>query len=110
MLGWLAEIHRLYLVAAALGVDLSFPLIVFITLANSLLTLVPTPGGIGAVESGVVGLLLRLSSMSASGAAALVLLDRSITYLSVIAVGAVLFVARQARQRPATEGPTSSGQ
>ena len=105
MLGWLAEIHRLYLVAAALGVDLSFPLIVFITLANSLLTLVPTPGGIGAVESGVVGLRLRLSSMSASGAAALVLLDRSITYLSVIAVGAVLFVAR-----PATEGPTSSGQ
>ena len=110
MLGWLAEIHRLYLVAAALGVDLSFPLIVFITLANSLLTLVPTPGGIGAVESGVVGLRLRLSSMSASGAAALVLLDRSITYLSVIAVGAVLLVARQARQRPATEGPTSSGQ
>ena len=96
MLGWLAEIHRLYLVAAALGVDLSFPLIVFITLANSLLTLVPTPGGIGAVESGVAGLLLRLSSQSASSAAALVLLDRSITYLSVIVVGSVLFIIRQA--------------
>ena len=81
--------------AQALGFDLGLPLIIFITLANSLLTLVPTPGGFGAVESGVAGLLVRLSTLSASGAAALVVVDRAITFISIIIVGAGLFLARQ---------------
>ena len=96
LLGWLAEIGRVFLVVRALGLEIEFPLIIFITLANSLLTLVPTPGGLGAVESGVAGLLIRLSSLSTSTATALVLVDRSITYLSIILVGAGLFIARQA--------------
>ncbi|MCH8831317.1 MAG: flippase-like domain-containing protein [Chloroflexi bacterium] len=96
LLGWLSEVGRLYLVAHALNLGLGIPLVIFITLANSLLTLVPTPGGIGAVESGVAGLLVRLSSLSVNAATALVLVDRSITYVSVIAVGAVLFVLRRA--------------
>ena len=96
LLGWLSEVGRLYLVAHALSLDLGLPLVIFIALANSLLTLVPTPGGIGAVESGVAGLLVRLSSLSVNAATALVLVDRSITYVSVIAVGGVLFVLRQA--------------
>ncbi|MBC8280023.1 MAG: flippase-like domain-containing protein, partial [Chloroflexi bacterium] len=60
LLGWTAEISRMFLVVEALGYDISFSLVVFLTLANSLLTLVPTPGGVGAVESGVGGLLVRL--------------------------------------------------
>jgi hypothetical protein len=99
LMGWLAEVARLYLVTAALGIHLGVPLIVFITLANSLLTLVPTPGGVGAVESGVSGLLVRLSGLAASGAAALVLVDRSISYVSIIVSGAVVFFARQAFRR-----------
>ena len=96
LLGWLAEIGRLFLVVRALGLDIEFPLIIFITLANSLLTLVPTPGGLGAVESGVPTLLVRFSSLSVDSATALVLVDRSISYLSIIVVGAGLFLARQA--------------
>ena len=108
LLGWLAEISRLYLVTLALGLDLGLPLVVFITLANSLLTLVPTPGGIGAVESGVAALLLRLSTLTASGAAALVLVDRAITYLSIIPTGALLFLLRPAyRRRPSPKTETS---
>jgi len=99
LLGWLSEVGRLFLVVQALNLGLGIPLIIFITLANSLLTLVPTPGGIGAVESGVAGLLVRLSSISVNAATALVLVDRSITYVSVIVVGAVLFVLRQAMPR-----------
>ena len=99
LLGWLAEVGRLYLVVRALGFELSVPLIVFLTLANSLLSLVPTPGGIGAVESGVAGLAVRLSRLTASSAAALVLVDRFITYISVILVGAAIFVVRQALRR-----------
>ena len=96
VLAWLAEVGRLFLVVRALGLDIDFPLVIFITVANSLLTLVPTPGGVGAVESGVAGLLVRLSNLSISSAAALVLVDRAITYLSIILVGAALFLARQA--------------
>ena len=94
LLGWTAEAGRLYLVALALGFDLSWALVIFITLANSMLTLVPTPGGVGAVESGVAGLVVRLGRIGSSSAAALVLVDRSITYLSVILVGAALFLIR----------------
>ena len=96
LLGWLSEVGRLYLVAQALNLSLGLPLVILIALANSLLTLVPTPGGIGAVESGVAGLLVRLSSLSTSAAAALVVVDRLITYVSVIMVGGFLFLLRQA--------------
>jgi uncharacterized protein (TIRG00374 family) len=99
LLGWMAEVGRLYLVVQALDLDIGFPLVVFLTLANSLLTLVPTPGGFGAVESGVAGLVVRFSTLSGSIAAALVLVDRAITYLSIIVVGAILFISRQAFRR-----------
>ena len=105
LLGWTAEIARMFLVMQALGYDISIALVVFLTLANSLLTLVPTPGGVGAVESGVGGIVVRLSTLSASAAAALVLIDRAITYISVIVLGAVLFVVRQAVRTP---GPVNS--
>ena len=95
----LLENQLLEEVVQALEFDLSFPLIIFLTLANSLLSLVPTPGGVGAVESGVAGLAVRLSKLAASSAAALVLVDRFITYISVILVGAVIFVSRQALGR-----------
>ena len=99
LLGWLAEIARLYLVTQALDLQLSPALIIFATLANSLLTLVPTPGGVGAVEAGLGGLLKQLSTLTTPSVAALVLVDRSISYLSVIATGAVLFLARWAARR-----------
>ncbi|PKB78081.1 MAG: hypothetical protein BZY88_20030 [SAR202 cluster bacterium Io17-Chloro-G9] len=109
LLAWLAEIARLYLVVQALGLDLSFPLVTFIALASSLLTLVPTPGGFGAVEPGIAGLLVRLTALSSTTAAALVVVDRSISYLSVILAGAALFLGRQwFRRVPTAMGPSPS--
>ena len=100
LLAWMAEVARLYLVVQALDLGLSFPLVIFLTLANSLLTLVPTPGGVGAVESGVAGLAVRFSTLSSSLALAMVVVDRAITYVSIIMVGFLLFLFRQAfRQR-----------
>ena len=103
LLGWLSEIARLYLVTLALGLHLNLALLVFITLANSLLTLVPTPGGLGAVESGVSSLLVKFSSLTVSVAGAVVLLDRAISYLSVIIFGGLLFLIRQAHPRAGRE-------
>ena len=102
LLGWLAEVGRLYLVVQALGFDLGLDLVIFIATANSMLSLVPTPGGVGAVESGVAGLLVRITSLSASAAAALVIVDRAISYLSIIVTGAILFLARQALRSRST--------
>ena len=112
LLAWMAEVGRLFLVVQALGLDLGFPLVIFLTLANSLLTLVPTPGGVGAVESGVAGLAVRLSKLSGSVAAAMVVVDRAITYLSVIIVGALLFLGRPAfrRRYGVTERPVGLSQ
>ena len=107
LLAWMAEVGRLYLVVQALDLDLSFPVVVVLAVANSLLSLVPTPGGFGAVEPGVAGLAVRLSKLTGGMSFALVLVDRTITYVSIIIVGALLFVGRQAirRRRPAASEP-----
>ena len=112
LLAWMAEVSRLYLVVLALDLNLGFPLVIVLTMANSLLSLVPTPGGVGAVEPGVAGLAMRLSrSTSTSVTLALVLVDRAITYLSIIIVGALVFLSRQAMRRPkAVERAVGVGQ
>ena len=111
LLGWLAEVSRLYLVVKALDLNVGLALVVFLALANSLLSLAPTPGGIGAVESGVAGLAVRLSRLSGSAATALVLVDRFISYVSIIGVGGMLFLWRQVlrRRQPALRRAVSLG-
>ena len=97
LLGWLAEVARLFFVAEALDISLSLPLVIFVTLANSMLTLVPiTPGGLGAVEWGVTRLLMLSAKIETETVAfSLVALDRSISWLSVIVVGAGIFLGRE---------------
>ena len=110
LLAWMAEIGRLYLVVQALGLDVGIPLVIVLTMANSMLSLVPTPGGFGAVEPGVAGLAVRLSKLTADAALALVVVDRAITYLSVIVLGAAVFLGRQAVRRLALAAQTAGVQ
>jgi len=88
---WLFEAGRLFLVTQSLGVSVSFALIVFVALAHSLLTAIPfTPGGLGLAEAGMVGLLtLALTPESAISVA---ILDRLLSYWSIVFLGFVLFV------------------
>jgi uncharacterized protein (TIRG00374 family) len=94
VLAWMCEMGRLYCVIQALGHELAVPMIVFVALANALLTTIPiTPGGVGLVEPGIVGLLvLRFTRESASSIA---LLDRSISYLSIVLLGGSFFFCRE---------------
>jgi hypothetical protein len=91
---WFMEITRLFFVADSLNVDISIYLIILATMSNAVLSTFPTPGGIGIVEPGLTGILII--SVSSSDAASITLLDRSITYLSVLILGGITFLLYQA--------------
>jgi len=91
IVGWLLEIARFYFVADAMGIDISFGIVMFAALANAMLTTIPTPGGFGFVEGGLTGLLV-LFGRSDNEAISLVAVDRTISWLSVVLFGGILFV------------------
>lgn len=91
IVGWLLEIARFYFVADAMGMDISFGIVMFAALANAMLTTIPTPGGFGFVEGGLTGLLI-LFGRSDNEAISLVAVDRTISWLSVVLFGGILFV------------------
>ena len=91
LLGWLSEVGRLYLVVQTTGLEVGIGLVMFVTVANALLSAVPlTPGGLGVVETGITGLLML--SLAQSDAISVALLDRSISYVSVIILGIVSLI------------------
>lgn len=95
LLGWLSEVGRVYLVVRATGLEdaVGFGLILIVTVANALLSAAPlTPGGLGIVEPGIVGLLMLALPDNRDAAVSIVLLDRSISYVSIVLLGAVAFV------------------
>ena len=96
-LAWSAEAGRFLLVANALGVSLALPQLLFVFAAGALLLAAPTPGGLGAVEGGMVGVMLLLD-VPVDLAAAVAFLDRLISYWLVLIPGAVYYF-RNARLR-----------
>ena len=90
---WFMEISRLYFVIQALDLNIALALVPVVALAHALLSIVPTPGGVGAVEPGMTGLLLL--SLEQPEALSVTLVDRSITYVSVIVIGGLIFLMRQ---------------
>src|SRR5438270_1945372 len=99
VLVWLAESTRLYLVVQALPLHLSLSLaqIVFIALVASLLTTIPAlPGGLVLVEGGIIAVLVFFG-LTASQAFTVAILDRLISYWSLIAVGFVVFLLSHRR-------------
>jgi uncharacterized protein (TIRG00374 family) len=91
---WMAESARLFLVVQALPLHLSLSLaqIVFIALVASLLTTIPAlPGGLVLVEGGIIA-VLAFFGLSTSQAFTIAILDRLISYWSLIVVGLVVFI------------------
>ena len=94
LLGWLAEVGRLYLVINATGLDVGIDLVLFVAIAGALLSATPiTPGGLGVVETGIAGILAL--TMPEGAAVSIALLDRSISYLSVVMLGPVALAYHQ---------------
>ncbi len=97
LVAWLLEAGRLYFVVQALDLSIPLPLVLIVSLGHAILSTVPTPGGIGAVEPGMTTLLLL--GLSKADAPSVALLDRSITYLSVVVFGGLAFAAWNMRRR-----------
>jgi uncharacterized protein (TIRG00374 family) len=93
---WATEAMRLYLVILALGftdIQLGISGAFFVALIASLLTAVPfTPAGLGLVELGVGGILVTIYNVPNQDAAAIVLVDRTISVLSVIVIGSIVWI------------------
>jgi len=93
MIIWLCEGARLYFVMQSLGVtNLDISVVIFIALASSLLTTLPfTPAGLGAVE-GTVVVVLTTFGIEKNLASSVAVLDRVISYWSIIVLGALLYI------------------
>jgi uncharacterized protein (TIRG00374 family) len=94
LIGWGFETARLYFVADGMGFEMSIWVALFAALANALLTTIPTPGGAGFVEGGLTGVLILLG-MGNTDAFALTVVDRTISWVSIIVFGGGLFAAWQ---------------
>lgn len=104
---WLIEATSLYLVTRALGIDVPFAFAIFSYLGSSLIFSIPlTPGGLGFVDMGMLGLLSL--KMSREAALSTTLLVRTITYVSILVVGGMMFGAHHLRHRPGRQGHTAS--
>lgn len=101
VLAWLTEAGRLYFVGLALGLtQITLPVVVFVALASALLTTLPvTPAGLGFVETAIAGILVLAANLGVapgldpSSATSVAILDRTISYWSIIAVGGVIYLA-----------------
>jgi len=91
---WIMDGARLLLVAKSLGVDIKTSTAVFVALMSSLLTTLPiTPAGLGVVETAMI-VVLKWVDVTPSLAPSAALMDRLITYWSLIVVGLVLYIRR----------------
>jgi uncharacterized protein (TIRG00374 family) len=91
---WSFDGLRLYFVAAALHGDVSFPVAIFVSLMSALLTILPiTPAGLGVVELAMVT-VFKIVGVDPSLAGSIALMDRLITYWSIVVIGLILYVRR----------------
>jgi hypothetical protein len=102
---WLLETARLFLVASALDIQVSPMLLLFTAQAIAFLSAVPiTPAGVGIVEPGVAGILMLVLPKEAAWS--LAIMDRTISYFSLIVVGLSILLLREVRRlrAPAARG------
>jgi uncharacterized protein (TIRG00374 family) len=113
---WVCEALRFFFVAVSLHlIDGSFLHIVaaaiFIGLGEALLTAIPTTGGgVGLVEGGMVAMisLFYQGPNAVNLTAAAILLDRTISLFSILAIGLIVFLfafSRKAAKQPPSKKP-----
>ncbi|WP_050003100.1 lysylphosphatidylglycerol synthase transmembrane domain-containing protein [Thermococcus eurythermalis] len=78
---WVLDVARLKLLTLAVGLEVSIPVLVFVSVVNLVLGIAAfTPGGVGIVEGGLVGTLTYVG-LSPALAVSVVVLERFISYV-----------------------------
>jgi uncharacterized protein (TIRG00374 family) len=89
-MGWIVEGLTVYFIFLSLNINLGIIFGIFSDLSSSLLTSAPiTPSGLGIVECAMI-YILKLKGVVGSSAFAVLVLYRSISYLSIIFIGAII--------------------
>lgn len=89
---WLCDGLRVFLVAWSLGEHISYPAAIMVALLSALVSTIPiTPAGLGFVE-GIMIYALTSISVGSSTAAAIAVLDRLVTYGSLLVVGGIVYL------------------
>lgn len=97
---WSAEALRLFFVLTSLGLELPASGVVFVAVAVALLTTVPlTPAGFGFVEIAMVYVLTTGFGLAQADAIAVAVVDRAVSVLSVIIVGAIVYLRTSHEER-----------
>ncbi|MDS0258891.1 flippase-like domain-containing protein [Haloarcula sp. S1CR25-12] len=89
VLGWLAFSLALSVGLLAVGAPMPLGFALFLTPAAGVVTLLPTPGGLGSTEIGLTAALTVVLASSPAVVAAGVIVFRLVTYWLVVAVGGV---------------------
>ncbi len=91
LLAWVAEGASFYFVGRALGLELGAALVVFFSLLQAFITVIPlTPGGLGFEP--ILAAAIGLRGFEAVSAIALTVLYRTISYFSLVVGGLVVFL------------------
>jgi uncharacterized membrane protein YbhN (UPF0104 family) len=90
---WLLDNLALYACLAAFGLTPSFWVVAMAYLVGMLANSVPIPGGLLAVEGGLVGMLLLFDVRPVSSALAAVLVYRAISLWVPVAIGSLAFLS-----------------
>lgn len=89
---WLCDGLRVFLVAMSLGQHIPYHAAIMVALLSALVSTIPiTPAGLGFVE-GIMIWALTSINVASSTAAAIALLDRLVTYGSLLVIGGIVYL------------------
>lgn len=89
---WLCDGLRVFLVAWSLGQHIPYHAAIMVALLSALISTIPiTPAGLGFVE-GIMIYALTSIGVASSTAAAIAVLDRMVTYGSLLIVGGIVYL------------------
>ncbi|MCC7276273.1 MAG: flippase-like domain-containing protein, partial [Alphaproteobacteria bacterium] len=106
---WLGDGMRVWFVSHALGAALPPSVTILVATMGALLTVIPfTPAGLGVVELGVGSILIGVLGLDPALAGSIILLDRVVTYWSLLLVGGALYLWRTRRELRQQRSPAGA--
>lgn len=96
---WLGDGMRVWMVSLSLDAGISPAVAIFVAVMSALLTVIPfTPAGLGVVELGVGSVLIAVLGVDPVVAGSILVLDRVVTFWSLLLVGGAIYLWRTRRE------------